>query len=91
MGFGARCGYPGVANGGLGSALIDEGLSRAREEGVGFVLVLGEPAYYPHFGFDARLATAIEAPLSGPYLMGLQLSKWSPAKGRAHYPPAFGA
>jgi putative acetyltransferase len=36
---------------GIGSRLILEGLAAARRLGAGFVVVLGEPAYYGRFGF----------------------------------------
>jgi putative acetyltransferase len=38
---------------GIGGALINEGLTMCRARGVGFVAVLGEPAYYRRFGFAA--------------------------------------
>ena len=37
---------------GLGSALIQEGLRRLRQEGTALVCVLGDPAYYSRFGFE---------------------------------------
>lgn len=42
---------PDVQNSGIGSDLIREGLDRARGLKTGFVVVLGEPAYYGRFGF----------------------------------------
>jgi putative acetyltransferase len=36
---------------GVGGALIREGLAACRREGVGFVVVIGHPGYYPRFGF----------------------------------------
>ena len=36
---------------GIGSALIVTGLIRCRDQGVGIVVVLGHPGYYPRFGF----------------------------------------
>ncbi len=38
---------------GIGSALIREGFQRLEEEGVVGVCVLGDPAYYSRFGFEA--------------------------------------
>jgi putative acetyltransferase len=35
----------------IGSMLVDRGLTRCREEGHQFVVVLGHPGYYPRFGF----------------------------------------
>jgi putative acetyltransferase len=36
---------------GIGSRLVREGLEACKNRGVGFVVVLGEPAYYQRFGF----------------------------------------
>ena len=37
---------------GIGSRLIREGLAACERAGYGFVVVLGEPAFYRRFGFD---------------------------------------
>lgn len=37
---------------GIGSALVRDGLERAGAIGFGVALVLGDPAYYPRFGFE---------------------------------------
>ena len=42
---------PGYQRSGVGSALVEAGLARAREAGAGAVVVLGHPAYYLRFGF----------------------------------------
>jgi len=36
---------------GIGSALINESLKRARELGIDYVILLGHTTYYPRFGF----------------------------------------
>jgi putative acetyltransferase len=36
---------------GIGSRLVREGLAACRRKGVGFVVVLGDPAWYRRFGF----------------------------------------
>ncbi len=38
---------------GIGSALMEEALRRIEGSGRAFVLLLGEPAYYARFGFEA--------------------------------------
>jgi len=38
---------------GVGAALVRAGLETCRRAGVGFVVVLGDPAYYRRFGFTA--------------------------------------
>ena len=40
---------------GIGSALISAGFDRLRRDGVGWVCVLGDPAYYGRHGFAAEL------------------------------------
>lgn len=42
---------------GIGSALVRAGLDACRARGIGLVVVLGHPGYYPRFGF--RPAAAI--------------------------------
>jgi putative acetyltransferase len=75
---------------GFGSALIREGLNHARIEGWEAVFVVGEPAYYERFGFDARRAQGFTSPYAGPYLMVLPLAGNLPAVGGSiDYPPPF--
>jgi len=42
---------PAHQRGGVGSALVREGLATCEKRGGAFVVVLGHPAYYPRFGF----------------------------------------
>ncbi|MCK6455296.1 MAG: N-acetyltransferase [Phycisphaerae bacterium] len=42
---------PGYQRRGIGGKLIVEGLAACARIGAGFVVVLGEPAYYKRFGF----------------------------------------
>jgi putative acetyltransferase len=37
---------------GIGSRLVNQGLSTLRAKSCPFVIVLGHPDYYPHFGFE---------------------------------------
>ena len=43
---------PDYQNRGIGSRLIREGLAACERGGCGFVVLLGEPAFYRRFGFD---------------------------------------
>jgi len=43
---------PGHQGQGVGSALVDASLARARASGAPAVIVLGHPDYYPRFGFE---------------------------------------
>lgn len=76
---------------GIGSALIREGLHRLAAGDEDLCLVLGEPAYYGRFGFDAALAGRFACAYAGPYLMACALSPLAAsASGSVHYPEAFG-
>ena len=75
---------------GVGSALVRAGLDRCREAGFEAVVVLGHPAYYPRFGFSARLAEPLQAPFSGSAFMALELVPGAlSAGGVVGYPAAF--
>ncbi len=72
---------------GIGRALVEEGLARARDRGERLVFVLGEPGHYARFGFvpAERFASAY----AGPYFQVLTLGPDAPASGRVIYPEAF--
>jgi putative acetyltransferase len=75
---------------GIGSALVEAGIDRARATGVQIIFVLGEPAYYGRFGFDAKSAAAFASPYAGPYFQARVLADLpQPVAGRADYAPAF--
>ena len=75
---------------GVGNRLIRAGLERAAQDGWQGVFVLGDPAFYHRFGFDADLAAGFESPYAGPYLMALALGGALPATtGKIGYAPAF--
>ncbi len=75
---------------GIGSRLIRIGLERAAEDGWQAVFVLGDPAFYRRFGFDADQASGFSSPYAGPHLMVLALGGALPAMtGEIAYAPAF--
>jgi putative acetyltransferase len=76
---------------GIAAALIEESIGLARAAGWQGIFVVGDPAYYTRFGFDAGAAAAFESAYAGPYLMLLALDRdaVSRARGRAEYAPAF--
>lgn len=61
---------PAHQNKGLGTALIKAGLEAARVAGYDFVVVLGDPDYYPRFGFSAASAAGLsnEYQLDEPFM-----------------------
>jgi putative acetyltransferase len=74
---------------GIGAALIRAGLARAEENGEEAVFVLGDPAYYGRFGFDAAAVAGYTSPYAGPYLMAKLLRPGLPMSGQVDYAPAF--
>jgi putative acetyltransferase len=77
---------------GVGSALVRAALAHARHEGWAAIFVLGDPAYYARFGFDAEPARGYASPYAGEHFMMLPLRPASPpAVGAVVYPAPFAA
>ncbi len=75
---------------GIGARLINGGLQRAAREGWQGVFVLGDPAYYTRFGFDAHLAADFRCSYAGPYFMVSALGgTLATTTGQIDYPAAF--
>lgn len=73
---------PEVQRTGIGSALVREGLHRVTEQGAVRALVLGDPAYYGRFGFQAETGIAPPYTLPDEWVaawQGLVLDPDSPA------------
>lgn len=51
---------------GIGKALVNEGLERAKEVGFGAVVVVGNPAYYSAFGFKPAVTMKLRTTLGVP-------------------------
>lgn len=80
---------------GIGSALVEAVIGRARDHGAAFVVLEGDPRYYGRLGFEP----------SAPYGIFITLPSWAPPEasqirllsgppsvsGRVVYPPAFAA
>ncbi|MCW9039993.1 MAG: N-acetyltransferase, partial [Rhodospirillales bacterium] len=77
---------------GIAAALIEEGIAQAVAGGWEAIFVLGDPAYYTRFGFNAEAAATFDSPYAGPYLMVLVLAERGlpTATGAVEYAPAFG-
>ena len=79
--------------GGIGSALVRAGFERLRRDGVARVYVLGDPAYYSRFGFEA------DEDVSPPYALPMEWrGAWqslslgdglSPLSGKLSVPPPW--
>ena len=77
---------------GAGSALVTESLRRARDTDFPFVIVVGHPEYYPHFGFEPAGPLGLEPPFELPpeAWMAYRLPAYTPAaRGTVIYPQAF--
>jgi putative acetyltransferase len=84
---------PDAQHQGIGSALIEAGITVCRERGKLAVLVLGHEKYYPRFGFSAELAKSVHSPYShfsaSWMAKELQSGALTNISGIAHYPAAF--
>jgi putative acetyltransferase len=84
---------PSRQNQGIGSALVLRGLDLCRERGKAIVVVLGQPGYFPRFGFSVEMAKQLHGPYSGRAWMALELVPGAlyGIRGMVRYPDAFGA
>mmetsp|Transcript_97175 Transcript_97175/g.261033 ORF Transcript_97175/g.261033 Transcript_97175/m.261033 type:complete len:230 (+) Transcript_97175:148-837(+) len=67
--FGPICVAPELQGQGLGTKLIEEAISRAREKGYEAVVLLGHPTYYSRFGWDSSKRFGLTA-VDGTYPKG---------------------
>jgi putative acetyltransferase len=77
--------------GGVGSALIREGLARCAAQGYDAVAVLGDPDYYRRFGFTREMAASLRSDYSGQHYQALELRPGALTGGpwRVTYSRAF--
>ena len=84
---------PEHQNRGIGSALVRDGLETCRRLGHGSVIVLGDPAYYPRFGFVPARPRGIAAPFPAPdeafMVIELVPGALDGVQGTVQYPAAF--
>lgn len=83
---------PALQKQGIGSALVQAGLTVADSLGEALIVVLGHPQFYPRFGFKPSVEYAIESPFPVPdaAFMVKPLQHFHTAyRGRVVYPPAF--
>lgn len=80
---------PGCQRQGVGSALIEAGLTRMRDQGAMGVAVVGNPAYYERFGFGVIEGLAPASAHDLPYFRAQSFTASAPA-GTLRYAPAFG-
>jgi len=80
---------PDLHGRGIGAALIRAGLEQLKALGARGCVVLGDPRYYPRFGFARNTAVRYEG-VPPEYFMALSLDG-SAAAGCVAYHPAFSA
>ena len=83
---------PERQKGGIGGALIREGVARAGALGEPLIVLQGHPAYYPRFGFEPARPLGLEPPSGTPdaAFMVLRLSQYNPnVRGRVSWPTVF--
>lgn len=77
---------------GIGSALIESAIQRARSAGWDGVFVLGDAGYYERFGFDREAAVGFTSPYAGAHFMLLKLTaKLTSTTGEVRHAAAFAA
>jgi predicted N-acetyltransferase YhbS len=66
---------PAHQGAGLGSALMEASIERARAQGHGAILLVGDAPYYARFGFSAELTRKLKmpAPVIRKRFLGLEL------------------
>ncbi|MFI4876698.1 MAG: GNAT family N-acetyltransferase [Blastopirellula sp. JB062] len=79
---------------GVGAQLIKTGLAQLRESGASFVIVLGDPAYYPKYGFQPASKWNVRSEFVGvpdEAFMAIFYREAPLAGGVAKYRPEFNA
>jgi putative acetyltransferase len=77
---------------GVGSALVRAALARARAGGWAAAFVLGNPAFYGRFGFEAEAARGYASPYAGEHFMVAPLgAEPLPGVGAVVHPEPFAA
>ena len=76
LGLGPMAVLPDVQRAGIGSRLVTEGLVHCSQAGVGCVVVLGHPTYYPRFGFvpASRFGIGCEYRVPDEVFMAIELA-----------------
>ena len=87
VGLGPVSVRPGLQRGGVGSALIREGLARMAAEGAAGCVLVGDPGYYERFGFKAVPGLSYEG-VPDEYVLALPFSGSAPT-GAIRYHSAF--
>lgn len=94
MGLAPMAVRPTQQRSGIGSALVRAGLQRCQQLGVGAIVVLGHPNYYPRFGFQQSahfgIKSEYDAPAEAFMVLELQHGYLGARSGVIKFHPAFG-
>jgi putative acetyltransferase len=94
MGLGPMAVVPEFQRTGIGAALVKAGLTECERLGVGAVVVLGHPDYYPRFGFKPAIQSGIRCEFHVPedvfMVVELQPGFLAGTAGMVKYHPSFG-
>lgn len=89
LGLGPVSVSPGLQRGGVGTALIEEGLRLLKRRGASGCVVLGDPNYYRRFGFSSDHGLRY-GDIPREYFQSMVLAG-DPARGEVAYHPGFEA
>jgi len=93
MALGPMAVMPARQRQGIGSALVIAGLDACRDAGVGGVVLIGHPGFYPRFGFrpGSEFGLRSEFEVSDEAFMAMELTEHSlrTGTGMIHFHPAF--
>ncbi len=93
MGLAPMAVSPDYQRQGIGSALVRAGLDECRKLGMGAVVVLGHPEYYPRFGFTPSAQFGIQSEFDVPeevfMVLELEPGYLQGQAGVIHYHGAF--
>jgi len=80
---------PQYQRSGVGSALVEAAMARARAAGASLIFVLGDVGYYQRFGFSVDVVSAFDCVYAGPHFMALRISPAAPNTSAVIYSPRF--
>ncbi|EAQ00167.1 GCN5-related N-acetyltransferase [Janibacter sp. HTCC2649] len=92
VGLGPIAVAPALQQQGIGAALIASVIASAEQRGDAAIVLLGDPAYYAHFGFVAASQHHVRSPgaWEDQYFQIKTLRAWRPEQaGPFRYAPAF--
>jgi putative acetyltransferase len=77
---------------GIAALLITRGIELLRQRNEAIVIVLGNPGYYPRFGFSAEKSRSLKSPFPPEAFMAMELTGGAldGIEGSVVYPSAFG-